>query len=179
MAGRLTSGERKVGRSRKGAPSPAFWTGRRRAALSEPILDLVGPVSLEAQQGGIHPNEVIAGNAANLFDRTRMLLIDPGDDAVHLFASLGQADPDRATVDARAGMMEEADLDQLLDVVGNVRAEIIAARAQLASGQFLVADIVQEQRLHRVDVGSPSAVELILDHVQQSAMKPLDHRQSL
>src|SRR5580704_12668417 len=179
MAARLTTGERKVGRSREGGPSPTFLTRRRGAARSEPILDLVGPVSLEAQQRGIHPNEVVARDAADLFDRTRMLLIDPSDDAVDLFAPLGQADPNRAAVDARAGMMEEADLDQLLDVIGNIRAEIIAACAQFAGGQFLVADIIQEQCLYRVDVGSPAAVELILDNVQQSTMKPFDHRQSL
>jgi hypothetical protein len=150
---------------------------RRRE--SEPVFDLVGPVSLEAQQGGVHPGEIIAGNAADLFDRARMLFIDAGDDAVHLLASLGQADADRPAIDARAGVVEEADLDQFLDVIGNIRAEIIAARAQFARGQFLVADIVQEQSLHRVDVRAPATVEFILDDVQEPAMEPLDHCQRL
>src|SRR5580692_11631556 len=113
--------------------------------MSETIFDLVGPVSLEAQKGGVHPHEVVAGDAADLFDRARMLLVDRGNDAVNLLASFGQADPNRATVDSRAGVMEEADLDQLLDVIGNMRTEIIAASAQFPGGQFLVADIVQEQ----------------------------------
>src|ERR1700684_2014092 len=101
-----------MGRPRKGGPSPLFWTGRRRAALSEPILDLVGPVSLEAQQGGVHPNEVVAGGTADLFDRPRMLLIYARDDPMDLFAPFGQADPNRATVDARTGMMEKTHLDE-------------------------------------------------------------------
>src|SRR6202042_459781 len=76
-------------------------------------------------------------------------------------------------------MMEKTNLDQLLHVIGDIRAEIIAARAQFAGGQFLVADIVQEQSLHRVDVRPPPTVELILDNVQQSTMKRFDPPQSL
>ena len=71
--------------------------------------------------------------------------------------------------------MKIAHLDQLLDVVGDVGAEIIAAGAQLAGGQFLVADVVEQQSLHRVDVGAAAAVELVLDDVEQPAMQPLHH----
>ena len=71
-------------------------------------------------------------------------------------------------------MIEEAHLDELLQIVGDIGAEIIAARAQLAGGQFLVADIVQKQRLHRIDVGAAAAIEFILDDVEQSAVQTLD-----
>ena len=74
-------------------------------------------------------------------------------------------------------MIEEAHLDQLLEIVGDVGAEIVAARAQLARGQLLVADIVEQQRLHRIDVGAAAAVELVLDDVEQAAMQPLHQRQ--
>src|ERR1700733_13968205 len=169
----------KRGAPARDAPARLLDWKAPSGALSEPILDLVGPVSLEAQQGGVHSSEVVAGDTADLFNRTRVLLIDASDNAVDLLAPFGQADPNRAPVDPRTGMMEKSHLDQLLDVIGNIRAEIIAARAQFARGQFLVADIVQEQRLHRVDVGTAATVELILDDVQQPAMKPFDHGQSL
>src|SRR5262249_37153915 len=96
-----------------------------------------------------------------------------------LLALRGQADTNRAAIDARALMVEEAELDQLLQVIGYVGTEIIAARAQLTRGQFLVADIVEQQRLHRVDVGAAAAIELVLDDVEETAMQPLNQRQCL
>ena len=76
-------------------------------------------------------------------------------------------------------MVEEAHLDQLLEIVGDVGAEIVAARAQFAGGQLLVADIVQQQRLHRIDVGAAAAVEFVLDDVEQSPVQTLDQGQRL
>ena len=76
-------------------------------------------------------------------------------------------------------MIEEAHLDELLQIVGHVGAEIVAARAQLARGELLVADIVQQQRLHRIDVGAAAAIELVLDDVEQAAMQPLDQASRL
>ena len=74
-------------------------------------------------------------------------------------------------------MIEEAELDELLQIVGDVGAEVVAARAQFARGQFLVADIVEQQRLHRIDVGAAAAIEFILDDVEQAAMQPLHQSQ--
>jgi len=54
-------------------------------------------------------------------------------------------------------MIEETHLDELLEIVRDVRAEIVAARAQLARGQLLVADVEQQQRLDGVDVGAALA----------------------
>ena len=89
----------------------------------------------------------------------------------------GQADAHRAAIDARALMIEEAELDELLQIVGDVGAEVVAARAQFARGQFLVADVVEQQRLHRIDVGAAAAIEFILDDVEQAAMQPLHQSQ--
>ena len=89
----------------------------------------------------------------------------------------GQADAHRAAIDARALMIEEAELDELLQIVGDVGAEIVAARAQFARGQLLVADVVEQQRLHRIDVGAAAAIEFILDDVEQAAMQPLHQSQ--
>ena len=58
-----------------------------------------------------------------------MALVKLADRFSDFLAFRRQADTDRATVDARTGVVDEAEIDQLLDVVGNVRAEIVTARA--------------------------------------------------
>ena len=70
-------------------------------------------------------------------------------------------------------------LDQLLEIVRDVRAEIVAARAQLAGGQLGVADIEQEQRLHAVHVRAAAAVEFVLDDVEKPPVQTLHERQRL
>ena len=55
----------------------------------------------------------------------------------------------------------------------------MAARAQLARRQFLVADVEQQQRLHAVDLAFVAAVEFVLDHIEQLAMQPLDEIERL
>ena len=75
--------------------------------------------------------------------------------------------------------MEIAHLDKLLDVVGNIRAQIITAGAKLAGGQLLIADVVKKQRLNGVNVSVALAVKLILDHIEQAAMQTLNERESL
>src|SRR5438445_1364529 len=94
-----------------------------------------------------------------------MLVVERGDDLVHFPALLGERDAHRAAVDARAGMVKISHLDQLLDVIGDVRAEIVAARAKLARGQLLIADIVEEQRLDRIDVDVNSVQALLLYNI--------------
>jgi hypothetical protein len=80
----------------------------------------------------VHALEIIDRDAAEMLDDADVLFIELPDDVVHLSALLGQADAHGATVDARAMMVQIADIDELLDVVGDVRPEIIAARTQLA-----------------------------------------------
>src|SRR5947209_3217068 len=74
-------------------------------------------------------------------------------------------------------MVKISHLDEFLHIVGNVRAEIVTTCAKLARGQLLVADIVEEQRLHRIDIAASAAVEFILNDVQKAAMQTLDQRQ--
>src|SRR5262249_48936290 len=61
---------------------------------------------------------------------------------------------------------------ELLDIVGDIRAEVIAARAQFAWRQLLARYIVKEQGLHAVDVAAAAAVEFVLDDVEQAAVEP-------
>jgi hypothetical protein len=55
----------------------------------------------------------------------------------------GQADSHRPAVDARVGVMQIAGFNQLLDVIGDIRPEIVAARTQFAGRQLLIVDIIK------------------------------------
>src|SRR5256885_3290659 len=151
----------------------SFWSRRLSRQKSKPIEDLVGPEPLEAMQRLVERRELLVRDAADLLYRLDVLLVERVDDAADFLALRGQADADRAAIDARALVIEEAELDELLQIVGDVGAEVIAARAQLARGQFLVADVIEQERLHRIDVGAAAAIEFILDDVEQAAMQPL------
>src|SRR5262245_25597858 len=146
---------------------------------SEAVQDLVGPEPLEPLQRLVQSGELGGVDAAHLLDRTHVLLVERLDDVAHLASLVGQLDAHGAAIDARALVVEEAHFDELLEIVRDVGAEIVAARAQLAGGQLLLADVEQKQRLHCVDVGAAAAVELVLDDVEQAAMQPLDQSQSL
>src|SRR5204863_2069645 len=165
-------------RSKAKAPAPGPGPKSFSSSLSsQPVEDLVGPEALEPVQRLVERRELVGIDATDLFDGAHVFLIERLDDVAHFAALVGEPDAHRAAVDARALVVEEAHLDKLLEIVGDVGAEIVAARAQLAGGELLLPDIVQEQRLHRVDVGAAAAVELVLDDVEQTAMQPFDQRQ--
>src|SRR5690349_19982684 len=54
----------------------------------------------------------------------------------------------------------------------------MAARAELARGQLLVADVEEQQRLHTVDLMLVAAIQLVLDHVQQLTMQTFNQIES-
>src|SRR5262245_15424528 len=146
--------------------------------FSETIEDLVGPEPLEAVQRLVQRGELLARDAADLLNRLDVLLVERVDDLADLLALRGQADTHRAAINARALMIKEAKLNELLQIVGDVRAEIVAAGTQLTGSQLLVADVIEQQRLHRIDIGAAAAVEFVLDDVEQAAMQPLNESQS-
>src|ERR1700685_299902 len=100
--------------------------------VSEPVQDLVGPEPLEPVQRLVQGRELLVGDAADLFHGLDVLLIQGIDDAADFLALRGEADADRAAIDAAALMIEEAEFDQLLQVVGDVGAEVITTGTQLA-----------------------------------------------
>ncbi|MNR53844.1 hypothetical protein D3C85_1739220 [compost metagenome] len=51
-----------------------------------------------------------------------MTLVELGDGFGDFLTVFRQADADRTTVDTRALVVDQAEIDELLDVVGNVRA---------------------------------------------------------
>src|ERR1700681_2879087 len=160
-----------------GLLNPPAWPEIAVEKVSEPIQDLVGPEPLEPVQRLVEGREFLVRDAADLLHGLDVLLIQRIDDAADFLALRCEADADRAAIDARTLMIEEAEFDQLLQIVGDVGTEIVAARAQFARGQFLVADVVEQQRLNRIDVGAAAAIEFILDHVEQPAMQPLHQSQ--
>src|SRR3984885_2492491 len=132
----------------------------------QPIKNLVGPETLQAMQSLVEDAELVGVDAAHLFHRPHVLVVERVDAVTHFAALVGELDAYRAPVDARTLMVEESHLHQLLEIVGDVGAKIIAACAQFARGQLLVADIVEKQRLDRIDVGAATAVEFVLDNVE-------------
>src|SRR5215475_4141603 len=84
--------------------------------LSEAVQDLIGPEPLEAMQRLVQRRELLVRDAADLLDRPDVLLIERIDDAADLLALRGQANADRAAIDARTLVIEEAELDQLLQI---------------------------------------------------------------
>src|SRR5258708_28518535 len=88
--------------------------------VSEPIQDLVGPEPLEPVQRLVQGRELLVPDAADLLHRLDVLLIQRVDDTADFLALRGQADAHRAAINARALTIEEAEFDQLLQIVGDV-----------------------------------------------------------
>jgi hypothetical protein len=88
--------------------------------LLQPVPYLIGPEALKPGERLIQFHEFIAADAADLLDGCHVLLVESGDNRVDFLSFRGEADSHRAAVDARAGMMQKASLDELLDVVGDI-----------------------------------------------------------
>src|SRR6187402_500167 len=131
--------------------------------FSKTIQNLIGPETLQPVQRLVQGGELLVGDAADLLYGLDVLLVQRVDDVADFLALRGEADAYRAAVDARALVIEGA--------------ELVATGAQLAGGQFLVADVVQQQRLNRIDIGAAAAVELVLDDIEQTAMQALHQGQ--
>ena len=78
-----------------------------------------------------------------------MFVVKGSDSVVDFSPFAGQADSHGTAVDSRSGMMQKASFDQLLNIVRDIRAEVIAAGAQFACSEFLIANIVKEAGLAR------------------------------
>ena len=67
-----------------------------------------------------------------------------------------------------------ARFDHLLQIVRDIRPQVITAQRQFADGQLIAADAVKDQALHVVDVLDVLAVQLELEHVEELAVQPLN-----
>src|SRR5579863_2285732 len=90
------------------------WPCCRDRKLSEPVQDLVGPEPLEPVQRLVQGRELLVGDATDLLHGLDVFLIERIDDAADFLALRGQTNADRAAIDARALMVEEAEFDELL-----------------------------------------------------------------
>src|SRR5579871_665981 len=79
--------------------------------ISETIENLVGPEPFETMQRLVQRRELLIGDAADLLDRLDVLLIERIDDLADFLALRGQANANRAPIDARTLMIEEAEFD--------------------------------------------------------------------
>ena len=87
----------------------AGWPDLAVAQFSEAIQDLVGPEALETMQRLVQRRELVVRDAADLLHRLDVLLIERVDDVADFLALRRQADADRAAIDARTLMIEEAE----------------------------------------------------------------------
>lgn len=136
-------------------------------------MNVIGPRPLDAAQRLAHRFDLAAAE---------FLFVEPGGDAVFEVADLvddlqrlvGQGDADRAAVVRRALLLEIAHLGELLDVVGDVRALIVASLDEVADGDVLVADVGQQQGLYAVDVADAEPVQFGAQQIEESPVQALN-----
>src|SRR3954465_2619887 len=148
--------------------------------LSRPLYQIAGPdpEALEPAQRGDDAIEVGLGDGG-LLQQLDVPPVHPAQPIPQRATLMGQLDVDRAAIVHRALLRQIVVLDHLLDIIGNVGAEIAAAQGQLADGHLGVADVEQHHALHVVDVVNAEPVELELHHFEKMAVKPLDQRNHL
>jgi hypothetical protein len=88
----------------------------------------------------------------------------------------GQSNVHRAPIVHRALVREIFVSHHLLDVIGDVRAEIASAQRELADCHFDIANIEKHHCLDVVDVVDPEPFQLQLHHLQELTVKTLDER---
>src|SRR5262245_34031748 len=108
-------------------PQKTVSPGGRRCPL-EAVADLIRPAALEANQSLVETAEVFLGHLAHGFHRAELALIELLHDLAGFLALFGQADAHAAAVGLRPLVVQVAHVDELLEIVGDVRAEIVAAR---------------------------------------------------
>jgi hypothetical protein len=124
------------------------------------IEDVIGPKALESVQRSVQDQELIRIDSADLFNGTHVLSTESLDDVTHIPAFVGELDAYRAAVYAAALVIEKSRRDELLEIVGDIRAQIVASRDQFARGQFPVADVVEQQSLYGIDVHPATTIEV-------------------
>ena len=159
--------------------APIAHAGPEFFQLLQAVVDLIRPEPLEADQGAVEAGDVARIDFADGLERAELALIELVQHVAGCLALVGQAHPHAAPVGFRALVVDVAHVDELLQVVGDVRAEVVAARLQFTRSQLAVADVVEQKRLDGVQVGATLAVELVLDDVEQEAVKPLDEAEGL
>src|SRR4029077_4897696 len=109
------------------------------------------------------------------------VLEHPGVALVHALQSVAQfgalvSQPHTAppTVVHRALLRQMASLDQFLNVVRHIGAEIAAAQNELADAHLGAAHVEQHQCLYGVDVVTTEPVEITLNDFKEISVEPLN-----
>src|SRR5262249_6691708 len=95
---------------------------------------------------------------------------------IELKALAAETQTHRTAIVGRTLVFEVTVLDHLLHVVGDVRAEVVAAVGQFADRQLLVADVEENEGLDVVDVLDAEAIKLELHHFEEVAVQALDEK---
>jgi hypothetical protein len=140
---------------------------------------LIGPEALETDERFVERLEFIESDLADLLDSAELALIKILDDFAGVFAFFGEADADGAAVDVAALVVDIAHVDELFEIVGHVRAEVIAACLEFTGGQFARADVIEQQRLYAVEFGATETIEFVFDDIEKEAMETLDQTEGL
>ena len=95
--------------------------------------------------------------------------------AADLQSLLRKPQPGRPFVMGRAFLDQVIGLDHLADVIGRVGTEIVISVREFADGHVVLADMIEDDRLRRVEIAHAFRVEDLTHHFQELAVQPLDH----
>src|SRR5262245_48304494 len=102
----------------------------RRTKRLEPIENLVGPEALETGERLVKALEFLDAQADDFLDCLQLTVIERIDARTDVLAARREAHAHRALIRAGAFVADIARLDQLLEIVGDVRALVVAACLQ-------------------------------------------------
>src|SRR5262245_58607028 len=105
-----------------------------RSRTLEAEADLVRPIALETGEHLVQTTEIICRNLSHSLHRAELALIELADDLRGRPALGRERDADAAPVGLATLVVDVAELDELLQVVGNVRAQVEPAALKLARG---------------------------------------------
>ena len=95
--------------------------------------------------------------------------------AAKLETFLGQAGTGRPLVIPRALLNQVSSLDHLAHIVGGIGAKIIAAVGQLSNDHILFLDMIQDNRLRRIESINIVGIGYLPHHLKELAMQTFDH----
>ena len=133
-------------------------------------MDVVRPRTLHPPEGPADRVDIVDGH----------LLPGEGEGIVFLeFADVAhdphgffrQADAHGAAIVGRPLLLQIPHIDQLLDVVRDVRALVITALHQVADDDLFLSDIGEKQGLNRVDVLDRHPVEFGPEHIEKTPVQ--------
>ena len=140
---------------------------------------MVGPEALQSGQCLVELVELLNVKSRDLLHGKKLAVVE-GVNALADDLALGrELHPHRAFIGVGALVVNVALLHQFLEIVGHVRALVVAAGFQLPRSQFGVGDIEQQQRLHRIYFLSAVTVKIILDQIKQAPVKALNQGERL